>query len=206
MCVLNFASSTNPGGGVAHGSGAQEECLCRCSSLYPALLAAKKDYHEKHIRLLHDGKMNALYNDDIIFTPDITVFKTDTLLPVTMPETEWYKVDIITCAAPNLRERPSNSYNPNSGKTKPEISDNELFELHKNRLAKIMAVAAENKADVLIFGAFGCGAFQNPPELVARAENEVIRKYGKCFKEIEFAVFCPPHDDSNFVAFEKEFR
>ena len=35
--VLNFASPVNPGGGVVTGSSAQEECLCRCSTLYPCL-------------------------------------------------------------------------------------------------------------------------------------------------------------------------
>ncbi len=37
VAVLNFASASNPGGGVVKGSSAQEECLCRCSSLYFAL-------------------------------------------------------------------------------------------------------------------------------------------------------------------------
>ena len=37
VCVLNFASATNPGGGVVNGSSAQEECICRCTTLYPCL-------------------------------------------------------------------------------------------------------------------------------------------------------------------------
>ena len=37
VCVLNFASATNLGGGVVNGSSAQEECICRCTTLYPCL-------------------------------------------------------------------------------------------------------------------------------------------------------------------------
>ena len=37
IAVLNYASAINPGGGVLSGSSAQEESLCRCSTLYPTL-------------------------------------------------------------------------------------------------------------------------------------------------------------------------
>ena len=41
VAVLNFASATNPGGGVKRGSSAQEEGLCRQSTLYPAISQEK---------------------------------------------------------------------------------------------------------------------------------------------------------------------
>ena len=38
VCVHNFASAGNPGGGVVKGSLAQEESLCRSSTLHACLL------------------------------------------------------------------------------------------------------------------------------------------------------------------------
>ena len=49
----------------------------------------------------------------IIYTPDITVFKSDTDFPEILPESEWYKVDVLTCAAPNLRDH--DIYDPTIG-------------------------------------------------------------------------------------------
>jgi len=200
-CVLNFASATNPGGGVVLGSGAQEECLCRCSTLYPALQAVYENFHGYHKELLHARKLTALYNGDCIYTPNVVVFKKDSALPSWMQRSDWYRVDVISCAAPNLREQPSNLYNPNSGFCRPHISDRELVALHQKRLVRILTVAAHHGAEVVILGAFGCGAFQNPPELVAQAAKKVVQDFRRQFEAIEFAVFCPPQDSTNYDTF-----
>ena len=207
VCVLNFASATNPGGGVSNGSSAQEECLCRCSTLYPNINKnnIRQEFHEKHKMLLKQNHMNATYNDDCIFTPEVIVFKTDDNSCKIMEETQWYNVDIITCAAPNLRKRPSNAMNPNSGMEAVQISQKQLKELHQKRLRRILSIAKQEKEDVVILGAFGCGAFQNPPEVVAKAFEETIQEFLFDFQVIEFAVYCTPSETRNYDTFCRVF-
>ncbi|WP_141607115.1 hypothetical protein [Treponema saccharophilum] len=62
-----------------------------------------------------------------------------------------------------------------------------------------------NGADVLVLGAFGCGAFRNNPDVVAKDMVSLAKKYALAFKVIEFAVFCRGFDDVNYSAFESEF-
>ena len=200
VAVHNFASSTNPGGGVTRGSSAQEECLCRCSGLYFCLSVPEM---MKGFYYPHRNAKNPINNADIIYTPGVTVFKTDTSNPKLLDEKDWYDVDVITCAAPNLRERPSNRFNQNNGDHAVKVSDRELLEIHKKRLTRILDVAALNNAEVVILGAFGCGAFQNKPEVMARAAKEVITDYLQVFKTIEVAVYCSPRDETNFRVFKR---
>lgn len=203
VAVHNFASASNPGGGVTKGANAQEECLCRCSGLYFCLnTPAMWDGFYKPHRDAHDP----IHNDDIIYTPRVTVFKTDTATPQLLPESEWYDVDIITCAAPNLRNQPSNRYNSGDGNRQVKMKDKELLALHEKKLRRILEVALSEGCETIILGAFGCGAFQNNPEVVALANRNVIKDYLHAFKNIEFAVYCPPHDDSNFMIFERVLK
>lgn len=198
VAVHNFASATNPGGGVVNGAGAQEECLCRCSNLYFCLNTPDMwgMFYTPH-RAAHDP----IHNDDIIYTPDIVVFKTDTDRPELMERDDWYIVDVITCAAPNLRETPSNRYNSGDGTRAVTPSNRELQVIHEKRLRRILDSAVINHADTVILGAFGCGAFCNEPQVVATAAANVVRDYMYAFKNIEFAVYCRPSDDSNYRVF-----
>lgn len=200
VAVHNFASASNPGGGVVRGANAQEECLCRCSGLY-FNLNTKKMWDGFYAP--HRASHNPLHNDDIIYTPEVTVFKTDTANPKLLPEKEWYNVDVITCAAPNLRERPSNSYNSGDGNRRAKVTDKELLSIHEKRLGRILDVAFIEGDEVVILGAFGCGAFMNNPEVVAMAAKNVIKDYQKAFKAIEFAIYCSPRDERNYKIFKR---
>ena len=203
VCVHNFASATNPGGGVVRGSSAQEECLCRVSTLYFCLNEHSMwdSFYKPH----RDAR-DPIYNGDIIYTPDVMVFKSDTATPETLPEDEWNKVDIVTCAAPNLRAKPSNAMNPHAGDKQAKLSREELKRIHMERGRRILSAAAIAECDVVILGAFGCGAFQNPPEVVAEAYREVLPEFDGCFDVIEFAVFCRPQEMTNYKVFEKTMR
>lgn len=192
-CVLNFASATNPGGGVAWGSTAQEECLCRCSTLY-ANLIVKENWERFYAP--HRQQHNQLYNDDCIYTPDVLVFKSDTRFPQMMDQEDWLQVNVITCAAPNLRP-------DKDGTERVKVTNTELKELHKKRMRRILTIAASRQNDVVILGAYGCGAFKNPPEVVAEAMKEVVQEFLHHFKVIEFAVYCSPRDEQNYLAFKK---
>lgn len=83
--VHNFASASNPGGGVERGANAQEECLCRCSDLYFCLNTPEmlNGFYRPHRQA-----RNPLHNDDIIFTPEVLVFKRDSECPKLMDRSE----------------------------------------------------------------------------------------------------------------------
>lgn len=202
VAVHNFASATNPGGGVVKGSSAQEECLCRCSGLYFCLNTKPMwdGFYGPH-RNAHDP----IHNDDIIYTPAVTVFKTDTANPKLMPETNWFDVDVITCAAPNLRTNSNNKGDP-ADKKAVTMKDKDLLALHEKRLRRLLNVAVSEGVETIILGAFGCGAFRNNPEIVALADRNVIRDYLHAFKNIEFAVYCGPRDDRNYRIFERVLK
>ncbi len=198
IAVMNFANAFHAGGGVTRGASAQEESLCRTSTLYPLLYRKTLgDTFYKHHKTLNTPKAS----DALIYTEGVIVCKTDTDLPERLPEEEWTTVDVITVAAPDLRAK-SNIFASLVGNG-TYMNDAELFGYHVKRAIHVMTCAAAKGADALVLGAFGCGAFQNNPNVVARAYKVALQEFPKVFKHIEFAVYCGPHDTGNYEAFKE---
>ena len=198
IAVMNFANAFHAGGGVTKGAGAQEECLCRTSTLYPLLYRHfLRDTFYKHHHTLNTPKAT----DALVYTRDVVICKTDEDLPRRMPREQWTKVDVITVAAPDLRDK-FNIYAPIVGGG-TYMSSAELFGYHVKRAIHVMTCAAAEGADILVLGAFGCGAFRNDPEVVARAYRTAIEEFPNVFRKIEFAVYCPPEDTRNYEAFAR---
>ncbi|MCC8072618.1 MAG: TIGR02452 family protein [Clostridiales bacterium] len=172
VAVLNFASGVNPGGGVTVGAMAQEECLCRSSNLIPCL---KQNHIYNEFYNYHRSLTDTYYSDRIIYTPNVTVFKDDSPIPKLLPRSEWFDVDIITCAAPNMINH--------------EIDEKVLYKIFRDRICEILISAEQNDADGIVLGAWGCGAYKNPPLIVAKAFNKAIGTAGYShFKKISFAI------------------
>lgn len=189
--VLNFANAYSPGGGVTQGVMAQEECLCRSSSLYAALTLPYiiKNYYKANQK--NTGDMGT---DTVIYSPGVIVFKTDDPVPENM--TPRFLVDVITCAAPYCDPAKIRKFR-----------EDKLREVLAGRIRNILETAAANGADHLVLGAFGCGVFNNPPALVAGVFRELLldRGYGKYFKKVVFAIKADDDNAPNLRAFREAF-
>ena len=191
VLVLNLANPVNIGGGVRRGAKAQEEDLCRQSTLLLALEGEYASRYYEYNRSLHTRKGS----DAVIIVPDVEIFKDadyNYLDHTTV-------VSVITCAAPILY--PDASYD--KGKYR---------KMMYHRIEGILVAAAVNGYKRLVLGAFGCGAFNNDAAIVSDIFYDVIKNFrldgedvDGLFKSIDFAVLTKPDRTYNFDEFAKNF-
>jgi uncharacterized protein (TIGR02452 family) len=168
VCILNFASSRNPGGGYRAGAMAQEEALCYASNLGPEL--------EKHVDFYEYNReelFNGLYSDGIIYSKDVVFFKNRGT------NTKPVKANVISCAAPNW-----------GAARRHGVKESENHDVMVRRIKQIFDVAIANGDKTLVLGAFGCGVFKNDPEEVANIIYTMLehKQYKKYFNRIIFAM------------------
>jgi len=212
VAVLSMTSELRPGGGFLSGASAQEESLCLRTTLYASL-------KEEFYRIPELG---------CIYSPDICVFsglynsnqhskgKTE-LLPVcnaagesnlysigqVNPKTAWWFINVISCAA--VRN--------------PDVDDQGCYydilqkDLMREKIKRILRAAALHGCRKIVLGAFGCGAFGNPPREVAALFRRCIvgregntgqsGEFAGYFDEIIFAIKGGPQE--NLTCFKEIF-
>lgn len=89
----------------------------------------------------------------------------------------------------------------------------EKLELARQKAKLILNIAADNKHETVILGAWGCGVFNNEPENVAKDFKMILDDYFKgVFKEIVFAIPTGPKGTvagasaTNYDVFESVFK
>ncbi|TFK63572.1 hypothetical protein BDN72DRAFT_775744, partial [Pluteus cervinus] len=180
IAILSKASELRPGGGFLSGASSQEESLCMRTTLYPSL-------RDEFYRLPEKG---------CVYTPDVCVFRgtytpessgdLTTDMTVKSPS-EWWFIDVISCAA--IRS-------PDLDDTGAQYADAAQCDLTYDKVKQILRAAAMHGCRYLVLGAFGCGAFSNPPQQVAKIFRRALlgkdhRKPGEFagyFDEIVFAI------------------
>jgi len=180
-CVLNLASRQNPGGGVLTGAGAQEENIFRRTNLYLSLYQFASFASEYGLKK-HEKSYPLDRNTGGIYSAGITVFRgseKNGYCLLKKPFTVSF-VSVPAINKPDLTERNGNLY----------IADN-LVEPTKEKIRTILRIAGKYKHDCLVLGAFGCGAFANPPNHMAELFKEVFleKEFNKKFKSIVFSIF-----------------
>ena len=192
VLVLNMANPENPGGGVRRGANAQEEDLCRKSSL---LLSVESENAAEYYR--YNRSLNSdMGSDAIVIHPRVEVFRDEKgdLLP------ESFIVSVLTCAAPilffGLQGRSQQQYEA----------------IMYNRIETMLKAAAALGYRYLVLGAFGCGAFRNDAHVVSDLFRKAVdeldfagMKTSDLFRRIDFAVLDRTDNQYNFMNFSRNF-
>lgn len=199
--VLNMASRQVAGGGVLKGSRAQEESIFRRTNLFQSLYSfvrfgdlygVKKSERQYPM----DPDFGGIYSPNVVYIRDS---ERNGCRLLENPE----YVSVISVAAMNRPRLTSDGL----------IVDS-LVEGVKNKIRTVFRIALRHRHDSLVLGAWGCGAFCNPPRHMARLFHEVMREreFKNKFKKIVFAIIEDHNSrkahnpEGNLLPFQREFQ
>ncbi len=202
--VLNMANDQTPGGAVKTGAGAQEENIFRRSNLFVSMYQYVLS-GEKHLIPTHPKYKYPLNpRTGGIYSPNVTVFRGIENVGYCLLEKP-YKLSFVSVAA--MYSPPTVQEGRNFFLTQ------EAIDITKEKMRSIFRIAIGNYHDVAVLSAFGCGAFRNPPEHIAKLFKQVLNEeeFKNKLKLIIFAIiddhnaWRKHNPDGNLMPFLKEF-
>ena len=190
--VLNLADAYQACGMYNSGSSAQEESLCRASTLSLTLYQYyNKTWAKKAgvpLRPVSAYPMDIRFGG--IYSPGVTVFRDNQETGFALRE-EPYQTSIISLAALNFRiDEKTNNENDREYRSEDGGFTPEGKQIMFDKIRTIYRIALLNGHDSLVLGAFGCGVFQLKPELVAKYFKQILDEdeFRDKFHTIVFAM------------------
>lgn len=181
--VLNLANRQHPGGSVLDGARAQEESLFRRSTLALSLYPFDAQ-SAGHLGLPLRAQAYPLDRDEgSVYSRGVVFFRgheAEDCPFLAKP----FALDVVTVPALN---RPTLAA--------PQELCPEHAEATKRKMRAILRACFHGGNDAIVLGAFGCGAFRNPPAHIARLFHEVFEEpeFRGVFRRLTFAIL----DDHN---------
>jgi len=199
FACLNMANATVFGGGYVEGMAAQEENMFRRTNCH----FCDHDLENPKIKCVkRNSEGHAIYNSnytDIIDgrssdgmayldkeRPRICIKGSEKNDYRDLDKTDIFPFYELRSAAADLRRVGSDSFDE---------------EDCKRRIKSQIEVLKNKNISHVILSAFGCGAFLNPPELVAKCYKEVLNEYELKDWVIIFAIYYPGYGPDNYPIF-----
>eukprot|EP01083_Nonionella_stella_P040412 109677_1 len=169
--VLVMSSRTYPGGGYKNGAGAQEEDICRRSTLF-CNLENPYNFGAHHVSY-------PLPEFGGVYSPNVLVLRHGIDQSYAFFDKHPLKMSFVSVYAyssPNLDS--NNRLSKSMGKRTMK------------KIETILRIAMRNKHKCVILSAFGCGAYENPPLHIAQLFKRVLMRdvYNDYFEMIVFAI------------------
>lgn len=180
--ILVFGSAKNPGGGVAHGSKAQEEDIALKSTWYFQVSQVEGFYLEKHA--------SAMNTDNLLYVKKGYVLKDDYGYDI-----DPYEVSFIGATAPNLNGLQKQNLRFN------HHNEKEVYEVMAQRIEHVLSLAQARNRTHLVLGAWGCGVFGLDAQKVALIFYQKLSQ-GLYSGEVTFAI----PDKALLQLFQNEFK
>ena len=217
--ILNLASRHHACGGYDSGAGAQEESLCRASTLSQSLY----QYFDPSLRCVREAEVERrgnAYPLDIrfggIYSPGVTFFRHGPTRGFEFRK-EPFRCGVISVAALNFRKntRYVNDELKYESKRCRGGFDLEGHLVMSDKIRTIFRIALANGHDSLVLGAFGCGAYRLSPEAVAWLFRSVLKSESAfigSFRVVVFAILeygakegAPVGENGKFAPFYEAF-
>ena len=193
FAVLNMANAIRFGGGYYNGPGAQEENLFRRSDMHFAELAATLNqghYSPKMTTLINGTNHRVLLRKDPV---RFCFIDSEDKGYIPLAENQIFpfldfRSAAIDCSVDRQTKLPKNVFS---------VRD------CMNRIHAQFLTLIEQGVRHVVLSAFGCGAFDNPPESVAHCYRQAILLFRDHFDVIIFAIYDPPWvERKNFPVFD----